>query len=64
MRVILCGYDDEHNDLLEHGWTVIDGKSGSGAGYSTNAANGRQERLWLSPDCITAHQGDLFGGAA
>ena len=65
MRVILCGYDDEHNDLLRHGWTVIAGKSGSGAGYSTNAANGRRERLWLSPDCITAHQDALdFGEPA
>ena len=65
MRVILCGYDDEHNDLLRHGWTVIDGKSGGGAGYSTNAANGRRERLWMSPECIGAHQDALdFGGAA
>ena len=26
--------------------------------------NGRRERLWLSPGCITAHQEDLFGGVA
>ena len=56
MRVILCGYDTEHDALLERGWVVIEGKSGSGAGYSTNAANGRRERLWLSPECIQAHQ--------
>ena len=56
MRVILCGYDSEHDALLEHGWEVIDGKAGGGAGYSTNSANGRRERLWLSPECITAHQ--------
>ena len=56
MRVILCGYDGEHDALLQHGWTVLDGKSGGGAGYSTNSANGRRERLWLSPECITAHQ--------
>ena len=56
MRVILCGYDGEHDDLLGVGWSVIDGKSGSGAGYSTNSANGRRERLWLSPECISAHQ--------
>ena len=65
MRVILCGYDDEHDDLLRHGWTVIDGKSGGGAGYSINAANGRRERLWLSPECIGAHQDALdFGEPA
>ena len=66
MRVILCGYDSEHDALLEHGWEVIDGKAGGGAGYSTNSANGRRERLWLSPECITAHQDvlDFSGGAA
>lgn len=47
---------DDLADLLGVGWSVIDGKSGSGAGYSTNSANGRRERLWLSPECITAHQ--------
>ena len=66
LRVILCGYDDEHDALLQRGWEVIDGKAGRGAGYSTNAANGRRERLWLSPECITAHQDvlDFTGGAA
>ena len=43
-------------DVEPHGWEVIDGKAGGGAGYSTNSANGRRERLWLSPECITAHQ--------
>ena len=64
MRVILCGYDSEHDALLEHGWEVIDGKAGGGAGYSTNSANGRRERLWLSPECITAHQDVLDFGEA
>ena len=59
LRVIVCGYDDEHDALLSRGWTVLDGKAGSGAGYSTNSANGRRERLWLSPECITAHQDAL-----
>ena len=64
MRVILCGYDAEHDALLDHGWTVIDGKSGGGAGYSVRSDNGRRERLWLSPECIGAHQDALdFGGA-
>ena len=52
LRVVLCGYDDEHDALLEHGWERHTGKSGGGAGYSTNAANGQRERLWLSPACI------------
>ena len=59
-RIILCGYDDEHDDLLGHGWDVIDGKSGSGAGYSTNSANGRRERLWTSPACLGTHRQDAL----
>ena len=53
MRIILCGYDNEHDALLSHGWTVTHGKAGGGAGYSTRSDNGRRERLWLSPACIT-----------
>lgn len=50
-RVIICGYDDEHRRLEECGWTVVEGRSGGGAGYSTRPDNGRRERLWLSPAC-------------
>ena len=64
LRVVLCGYDTEHADLERHGWAVVDGKAGGGAGYSTNSANGRRERLWLSPACVPLAQPDLFGGAA
>ena len=65
MRVILCGYDTEHDDLLTLGWTVTEGKSGNGSGYSTRADNGRRERLWLSPSCLGTHeQADLFGSTA
>ena len=65
-RIILCGYDDEHDELLRHGWDVIDGKSGGGAGYSTNSANGRRERLWTSPACLGIHRQDAldFGESA
>jgi hypothetical protein len=59
-RIILCGYDAEHDDLFTHGWTVTEGKAGGGAGYSTNGLNGRRERLWLSPACIGSEQPDLF----
>jgi hypothetical protein len=56
LRVILCGYDTEHDALLSQGWSVIEGKSGRGAGYSSDAFNGRRERLWLSPACIGSAQ--------
>jgi len=54
LRIILCGYDDEHAELEPHGWNVIEGKSGRGSGYSKRSDNGRRERLWLSPACLTA----------
>jgi len=63
MRVILCGYDTEHNALLACGWSVTEGKAGGGAGYSANPANGRRERLWLSPACIGSEQGYLLDAA-
>lgn len=59
LRIVLCGYDDEHDGLLARGWTVVAGRSGGGAGYSTRADNGRRERLWLSPACLAA--GDQLG---
>ena len=65
-RIVLCGYDTEHDELLAHGWDVIEGRSGGGAGYSTNAANGRRERLWTSPACLGLHRQDVldFGESA
>jgi len=60
LRVILCGYDTEHDALLSRGWSVAEGKAGSGAGYSTNGLNGRRERLWLSPACIGSEQRSLL----
>ena len=62
LRIILCGYDTEHDDLLRHGWSVTEGKAGGGAGYSVNPTNGRRERLWLSPACIGTQQPSLLEG--
>lgn len=59
LRIILCGYDDEHDSLLGHGWVKTEGKAGGGAGYSTRSDNGRRERLWCSPACIDSRQIEL-----
>jgi len=65
LRVVLCGFNDEHDELTGHGWTVVEGKSGGGAGYNKDSAAGRRERLWLSPECLPVHQqSDLFAEAA
>ena len=50
LRIVLCGYDDEHDPL---GWLRVDGRSGGGAGYSVRSDNGRREGLWLSPACLS-----------
>jgi site-specific DNA-adenine methylase len=52
LRVILCGYDDEHDALNAKGWRKVEGRSGGGAGYSVRSDNGRRERLWMSPSCL------------
>ena len=52
-RIVLCGYDDEHDSLVSHGWQKQQGRAGGGAGYSVRSDNGRRERLWLSPACLT-----------
>jgi len=59
-RIALCGYDGEHAELEQHGWRVVEGKSGGGAGYSTDGTAGHRERLWLSPACIGTEQEVLF----
>ena len=65
LRVVLCGYDDEHDLLLDHGWTRVAGKSGSGSGYSSRPDNGRRERLWCSRACLSDDvQADLFEGVS
>jgi hypothetical protein len=64
LRVIICGYDAEHDALLAHGWSIAEGKAGRGAGYSVNPTNGRRERLWLSPACIGTAQPSLLEALA
>ena len=59
-RIILCGFNTDHDDLLDHGWTKHEGKSGSGAGYNTDGKAGRREQLWFSPACIATVQAALF----
>ena len=59
-RIVLCGFEDEHAELERHGWRVIDGRSGGGAGYASDGTAGWRERLWLSPACVDDQQGVLL----
>ena len=51
-RIVLCGYGDDHDALIEHGWRKQAGRAGGGAGYSADPRAGRRERMWLSPACL------------
>jgi hypothetical protein len=54
LRIVLCGLEDDHDALLAHGWRKVQGKAGSGSGYSTDVKAHKRERLWLSPACLGA----------
>jgi len=74
VRVVLAGFDGEHEILAErHGWRCVPwyrsgflkGGMSNVAGSGANQQN--RERLWMSPSCLVPEserkQGQLFGGA-
>jgi len=58
-RIVLAGYRDEHENLLEHGWTEQAWKANGGYGNRAGNKNCEREALFFSPGCITK-QGKLF----
>lgn len=48
-RIVLCGYGEEHDRLLEHGWTKHEYRAGCAVFKNTESR--RRERLWASPAC-------------
>jgi site-specific DNA-adenine methylase len=54
LRIALCGFEEDHDALLTHGWRKVQGKAGSGSGYSSDVKAHKRERLWLSPACLGA----------
>lgn len=51
LRIVLCGYDSEHDELLDHGWQKLESRGSSGGGWSKKIGSSRRERLWFSPAC-------------
>ncbi len=55
LRIVLCGYLEDHDELLQLGWRKVLSRSTQGAGYQS-AKGGKneadRERLWLSPACL------------
>lgn len=63
LRIALCGYEGEHDELEAHGWSVLAWKTNGGYGNQSNGAgreNSSRERIWFSPHCLKAEQGTLF----
>jgi DNA adenine methylase len=59
MRIALCGYEGQHNELEGHGWTVFKWKSKGGYGGQGDGQgreNSLRERIWFSPHCLNPHQ--------
>lgn len=66
LRIVLAGYDGEHNELEAIGWQVFEWKARGGYGSQGDGRgreNAARERLWLSPHCMGVAP-DLFAGAA
>jgi hypothetical protein len=54
LRIALCGYDGEHNELEALGWTVEAWKAQGGYSNQSDGENenSKKERIWFSPACI------------
>lgn len=54
VRIVLCGYEGEHDNLQELGWEVVSWKAHGGyVNRNSDNANKNRERLWVSPGCLT-----------
>lgn len=55
-RIVLCGYEDDHEELEAHGWRVHAWKTQGGfANFSKQEQgklNAHRERIWFSPSCL------------
>jgi hypothetical protein len=56
LRIALAGYDIEHRELEQHGWTAHAWKAHGGYGSQGNGngrANAHREVIWFSPHCLS-----------
>ena len=51
IRIVLCGYQEEHDELLGLGWRKVTWQARKGRRGEGNDTNGL-ERLWCSPGCL------------
>lgn len=62
MRICLAGYYEEHEDLLEHGWTAHRWATRGGYGNQSGQGNDNRKRetLFMSPHCVENSELLLF----
>ena len=53
LRIALCGYEGEHE--MPESWFVLEWSAGAGFGAQADerTENGKRERVWFSPACLT-----------
>jgi len=52
LRIVLAGYDTEHQILETKGWSVLAWVSGGIRRSDQSKDNSKRERLWMSPHCL------------
>ena len=54
------GYEGEHDDLEELGWSVEAWKAHGGyANRNVENQNKHRERIWFSPECLSGSGGQM-----
>lgn len=54
LRIALCGYEGEHNELETCGWSKVAWKAKGGYANQSGGENqnSKRERIWFSPACL------------
>ena len=53
LRIVLCGHSGEHDELLQHGWSLRKWEARKGYALTEEAVeNSANETLWCSPHCV------------
>ncbi len=63
LRIALCGYAGEHDELCAAGWDAVHWKARGGYGSQGDGRgreNAARETVWFSPACLSGEQGDLL----
>lgn len=64
IRIALCGYQGEHEELSRYEWTQYTWKTNGGYGNQGDGQgrkNAKREIIWFSPHCLKDNQMALFG---